>query len=62
MFRLKSESRNELCALIVGINIIKVSIFIKLIYGFNANTDLKFGKLILKLTENMKALEYLNLF
>ena len=62
MFWLKSESRKELCALIVKINIIKVSIFITLIYGFNANTDLKFGKLTLKLIENIKELEQLNLF
>ena len=34
----------------------------KLIYRFDANTDLKFEKLILKLTANIKELEYLNLF
>lgn len=39
-----------------------MSIFITLIYGFNANTDLKFGKLTLKLIENIKELEQLNLF
>ena len=61
MFRLKSEIRNELCT-DCKINIIKVSIFIKLIYGFNENTDLKRVKLTLKWIENIKELGYLHVF